>query len=195
MSVTATEESLVLAARARDPVALSQLHEDFFPKLARYGFKHLGDACAAEDFAADVMASVLESIDRYQIGAAPLSAWVFRIARNRLIDISRRNRRRGERPLNWDVASESGADDQVERRLAAVAVREAVDRLPAYQRRVIVLRYFDGHDTATIASLIGRKEGAVKSLRFRALRSLRRIVTEMRPGLVLVARREEARCA
>jgi RNA polymerase sigma-70 factor (ECF subfamily) len=94
MSLRAKERRLVRSAQDGDPEALAKLFETFFPKLLNYGAINLGNPRAAEDFAADVMLSVIESIPRYKISAAPLSAWVFRIARNRLIDSSRRSKRR-----------------------------------------------------------------------------------------------------
>ena len=186
---TIAEESLVLSAKARDSSALSALFETFFPKLVRYGSINLGNPTEAEDFAADVMVSVLESLDRYRFSGAPLSAWVFRIGRNRLIDMSRRKKRGRTCALGWDPVAEGGTYEKVERHLAGKAIRKAVDGLPEEQRAVILLRYFADCDTATIARLLGRTEASVKSLRVRALRSLRRIVTtHLQPEPAQVAR-------
>ncbi len=196
MSASLGERELVVSAQAHDSLALSGLFETFFPKLFRYGLRNLGNAGAAEDFAADVMVSVLESIDRYRVGSAPLSAWVFRIARNRLIDMSRRSQRRRICALSWDVPAEAGTHDEVERHLAGVAVREAVQGLPADQRLVIMLRFFWGCDTAATAGILGRSEASVKSLRFRALRSLRRSVTgHAHPAELAMPAGQEARSA
>ena len=175
------EEALVLSAKTGDSNALSALLETFFPKLVRYGSINLGNPTEAEDFAADVMVSVLESIDRYRFSGAPLSAWVFRIGRNRLIDMSRRNKRVRTCALGWDPVAEGGTYDKVERHLAGAVIRKAVDSLPEEQRAVILLRYFADCDTATTARLLGRTEASIKSLRVRALRSLRRIAnTQLR---------------
>jgi RNA polymerase sigma-70 factor (ECF subfamily) len=176
MSVAVDERELVTSATARDPEALSRLFETFSPKLFRYGLLNLGDAAEAEDFAADVMVSVLVAVERYRFSGAPLSAWVFRIARNKLIDMSRRKKRGGTCALRWDPVAEGGTYDRVERHLAGKAIRKAVEGLPDDQRDVILLRYFADCDTATTARLLGRTEASVKSLRVRALRSLRRIV-------------------
>lgn len=180
MTSRVVERQLITAAKAGDPGAISRLFETLFPKLINYAAANLVTARFAEDFAADVMLSVLESIHRYEISAAPLSAWVFRIARNRLIDASRRSRRRPTCSLSWDMPADARTHDQVERHLASVAVRDAVERLPGDQRNVILLRFFAGCDTATTARILGRTEASVKSLRFRALRGLQGIMTSGR---------------
>jgi RNA polymerase sigma-70 factor (ECF subfamily) len=176
MTARSIERRLIAGAKAGDPEAISRLFETLFPKLLNYGAANLPTAWRAEDFAADVMLSVLESIDRYQVTDAPLSAWVFRIARNRLIDASRRSKRRPTCSLSWDLPAETRTHDQVERHLACVAVRNAVGGLPNDQRDVILLRFYAGCSTATTARLMGRTEASIKSLRFRALRSLQRTV-------------------
>src|SRR6266700_5590503 len=87
-------EDLVRRVRANDPLAFEELYSRYSPRVFGYLFQRLnGDAEEAEDLPADVFTRVYEKIDGFQPQGAPLSAWVFRIAQNRLIDSVRRRPR------------------------------------------------------------------------------------------------------
>lgn len=170
---------LVRQAQAYEEDALSALFDIYYPKLYNYGLLQLRDAQAAEDLASDVMLRVLESIPRYQPRGVPFSAWVFRIARNRLVDIRRRSHRRREVGLaeSLTTASSIGSPHStVERALDFGEVCFALAQLTEAQEQVIVLRFLKDLDVATVARTIGRSESAVKSIQFRALTALRRIM-------------------
>jgi RNA polymerase sigma-70 factor (ECF subfamily) len=171
------EDALVRRARALDEVALSSLFDTYYPKIYNYGLIQLQEAHAAEDLASDVMLKVLESIPRYRSRGVPLSAWVFRIARNRLVDIKRRGNRRREVGLNDRFIDGSATPHStVERALDFGQVSLALAHLTEVQEQVIVLRFIKDLDVASVAQVLGRSESAVKSLQFRALTSLRRIL-------------------
>src|SRR4029450_9575108 len=90
------EEALVARAKKLDEAALSSIFDTYYSRVYNYGLTQLRETQAAEDLASDVMLRVLQSIPRYNVRGAPLSAWVFRIARNRLVDVRRRLIRRRE---------------------------------------------------------------------------------------------------
>jgi RNA polymerase sigma-70 factor (ECF subfamily) len=125
------------------------------------------------------MLKMLESIQRYHFKGLPFSAWVFRIARNRLIDLHRRRKRRGEVDLSETIAStlaspQSMAERALERGQLQVALKQLTDE----QRQVIVLKFIEGFDNRSVGTIMGRSEGAIKSLQHRALGSLRRVLYE-----------------
>src|SRR5207244_12339155 len=88
------EWDLVKRAQAFESAAIEALYQAYYPKVYNYGFLQMGDVQAAEDLASDVMLKMIESINKYHFRGLPFGAWVFRIARNRLIDLHRRRRRR-----------------------------------------------------------------------------------------------------
>jgi RNA polymerase sigma-70 factor (ECF subfamily) len=138
----------------------------------------LGDIHAAEDLASEVMLKVLESIKKYQFKGTPFSAWVFRIARNRLIDLHRRRKRHGEVNLTEPLAAmQIGPQTLAERALDRGQLQLALRHLTDEQRQVIVLKFIEGFDNASVARVLGRSEGAIKSLQHRALNSLRRVMS------------------
>ena len=172
------EWELVQRAQALDEVALASLYSTYYPKIYNYAFLQLGDIHAAEDLASDVMLKLLESIKKYQFKGTPFSAWVFRIARNRLIDLHRRRKRHGEVNLTEPLAAmQIGPQTLAERALDRGQLQLALRYLTDEQRQVIVLKFIEGFDNASVARVLGRSEGAIKSLQHRALRSLRRVMS------------------
>ena len=173
----AAEWELVRRAQQYDEDALRQLYETYYPKIYNYAFLQMGDVPAAEDLASDVMLKMIESIQSYQFRGLPFGAWVFRIARNRLIDLHRRRKRRGEVDLS-ETLTTALANPQVlaERALERGQLQVAMKHLTDEQRHVIVLKFIEGYDNRSVGKIMGRSEGAVKSLQHRALGALRRIL-------------------
>ena len=172
------EWELVQHAQALEESALADLYSTYYPRVYNYAFLQLGDIQAAEDLASEVMLKVLESIRNYRFRGTPFSAWVFRIARNRLIDLHRRRKRRGEVDLTAPLAAvQISPEVLAERALDRGQIHLALKYLTDEQRQVIVLKFIEGFDNASIARILRRSEGAVKSLQHRALNSLRRIMS------------------
>ena len=173
----AAEWELVRRAQQYDEDALRQLYETYYPKIYNYVFLQMGDVPAAEDLASDVMLKMIESIQSYKFRGPPFGAWVFRIARNRLIDLHRRRKRRGEVDLS-ETLTTALANPQVlaERALERGQLQVAMKHLTDEQRHVIVLKFIEGYDNRSVGKIMGRSEGAVKSLQHRALGALRRIL-------------------
>ena len=172
------EWRLVQRAQALEEAALASLYSTYYPRVYNYAFLHLGDVHAAEDLTSDVMLKVLESIKKYRFRGPPFSAWVFRIARNKLIDLHRRRKRRGEVDLTEPLAAmQISPQVLAERALDRGQLQLALKYLTEEQRQVIVLKFIEGFDNASVARIMGRSEGAIKSLQHRGLHSLRRIMS------------------
>ena len=169
-------EDLVRRVRANEPLAFEELYERYSPRVFGYLFQRLnGDAEEAEDLTADVFTRVYEKIDAFQPQGAPLSAWVFRIAHNRLIDTIRRRPRATQ--VTLEDAPELAAGPtfgDVEQHVAMEQIKAGLARLTPEQRQVIMLRFLEGKSLAETAAVVGRNEDAVKKLQARGLASLRR---------------------
>jgi RNA polymerase sigma-70 factor (ECF subfamily) len=141
-----------------------------------YLFQRLnGDAEEAEDLTADVFTRVYEKIDGFQPQGAPLSAWVFRIAHNRLIDSIRRRPRQSHVGLDELPEMSAGpAFGGVAQQLALEQIKAGLARLTREQRQVIELRFLEAKTLAETAAIVNRNEDAVKKLQARGLASLRR---------------------
>ena len=172
------EEELIRRAQEFDQEALGWLYELFYPKLYNYAYLQLGDVHQAEDLASEVLLRVLESLKGYRFRGVPLAAWVFRIARNYLIDLSRRRQRRQQVGLYEGIPDTQDSPQAVaERSIAQDEIRLALTKLTEEQRQVIILKFVEGMDNASVARVLGRSQGAVKSLQHRALVSLRKIIS------------------
>ncbi len=171
------EWDIVRRAQEYDEPAVEALYQKYYPKIYNYAFMQMGDAQASEDLASDVMLKMIESMHKYTFRGLPFGAWVFRIARNRLIDLHRRRRRRGEVDLSGTLSS-ALASPQVlaERALERGQIQVALKHLTDEQRQVIVLKFIQGFDNRSIGQIMGRREGAIKSLQHRALGALRRLL-------------------
>jgi RNA polymerase sigma-70 factor, ECF subfamily len=170
-------QRVVSAARNRDRDAIAHLFDLYYDAVYRYAYARLGRVADAEDATAETFAAMVQSLPRFQWRGVPFEAWLFRIAMSKVVDVARHRTRvrSGGDSVADDTAA--GAADPAH----VVAVREvrrelvvAVEDLPAYQRDVVMLRFFGGRSIRETAELLGRSEGAIKQLQFRALTGLRR---------------------
>src|SRR5437667_10686836 len=139
------EWDLVKRAQAFESAAIEALYQAYYPKVYNYGFLQMGAVQAAADPASDVMLKMIESINKYHFRGLPFGAWVFRIARNRLIDLHRRRRRRGEVDLNETLSSALASPHALaERALDRGQLQVALKHLTDEQRQVIVLQFSGG---------------------------------------------------
>ena len=169
---------LLTAAQAGSEAAFSRLWRDANPALVRYLRVMAPDV--AEDVAADTWLRVVRSLARFSGNEQAWRAWLFTIARRRVIDEARRRSRRQAVPLD-DGTEPPPARDAADTALEHLATRAAlaqVARLPALQAEVIMLRVVAGLDTETVARLTGRSPGAVRVAAHRGLRRLARLLAE-----------------
>lgn len=170
-------ERLVGAARRRDGAAIARLFDRYYAAVYRYAYARLGSVPDAEDAAAETFATLIRTLPRFQWRGVPFEAWLFRIARSKVVDVARdrsRVRRGGEAV---DAAAADPDTDPVRihaAREAREALVAAVDRLSPDQRDVVMLRFFLGRSIREVADHLGRSNGAIKQLQLRALANLRR---------------------
>jgi RNA polymerase sigma-70 factor (ECF subfamily) len=160
------------AARLGSDWAVGVLWRDLQPALLRY----LRTAAqeAAEDLASETWLEVARGLGRFQGGEEEFRAWLFTIARHRLIDWRRKTTRRRTDPVAW-IPERPAAADTEEEALALVGTEEAlalVAGLPPDQAEVLVLRVAAGLDANQVARVVGKKPGAVRVLQHRGLRRL-----------------------
>jgi RNA polymerase sigma-70 factor (ECF subfamily) len=160
--------------------AFSVLWRDANPALLRYLRVIVPDA--AEDIAADTWVQVVRGLAAFRGDEAAWRAWLFTIARHRVIDEGRRRSRRPavSVPELADVTSPDNPDpaDLVLERLSTQAALELIATLPRLQAEVILLRVVAGLDTPAVARLVGRSPGAVRVAAHRGLRRLAATLTE-----------------
>ena len=172
------EESLVRRAQQRDEEAFAKLYEEYFDKIYRYVTLRIGDHMEAEDVTQQVFIKVLHSISSFKWKGIPFSAWLFRIARNQVIDYVRKKKRYATVPLDERLAGRD-IDLQLaaERKLDIEGVLAATKQLTDAQREVISLRFTSELSIAEVSKIMGKSEGAVKALQHSAIAALRRVLS------------------
>jgi RNA polymerase sigma-70 factor (ECF subfamily) len=170
----AEELRLLRQAQRGDGEAFAALYRAHVQAIYRYIAYRVNDSQLADDLTADVFTKALQSLGRYEDQGKPFVAWLYRIARARVIDHYRRTDRR---PVESDVEDEPlpidpDLDAPMIRRQAAKILREAIAELTDDQQQVIILRFVEGHRIETVAQLMGKQPNAIKALQHRALRAL-----------------------
>ena len=172
--------STITAARAGAEWAWRALYAELAPGVLRY-LRGRG-APEPEDLTGDVFVQVVAKIDQFEGEADDFRAWVFTIARHRLIDGVRHRARRPVDPVADDLLEAAGGsvdpEDHAINRLAAGEVRAAIDRLSPDQQDVVLLRLVAGLSINEVAAALGKKPGAIKALQMRAIAALRRNLPE-----------------
>ncbi len=178
----AREESLVhdegafaRRLKERDPEAWTKLYEEYMPRVYRYVVARVNCQAEAEDLTEQVFMKALESGPSYRWRGTPTGAWLFRIARNQVIDYWRTNKSSRNLPLDEGIVD--GADGP--ERMAELSedirrLNDAMTLLTDAQREVIHLRFMGGLSTAEVAKVMGKSQGAVKVMQHSALASLRK---------------------
>ena len=166
------EERREILAAQRDRSAFAPIYERYVDQIHAYVLMLTKDRDRADEVTAATFAKALEELPRFEWRGVPYSAWLYRVAGNL---VARDQRRRGwiELPAHLESADDDPAL-VAEDRETADQVRAAVATLPADQRQAVVLRFGGGLRNSEIAEIMGRSEGAVKLLTFRALTTLRK---------------------
>ena len=168
--------ALVGRAQQGDREALEELYLIHFDRI--YGYLHVsvGNRHDAEDLTTQTFLKMLESIGKFRWQSAPFSAWLFRIAHNLAIDHFRANRRWQpeeevpEPPADESTSAEVGALESIGQK----SMLELIDDLSPEQQQVLTLKFVFNFANAEAATILGKTEGAIKSLQHRALVSLQK---------------------
>jgi RNA polymerase sigma-70 factor, ECF subfamily len=165
---------LVDRAQTGDREALEQLYVLHFDRIYSYLHMSLGNRHDAEDLTTQTFVKMLESIGRFKWQAAPFSAWLFRIAHNLAMDHFRASRRwqPEEDVPEQEGTAEASAEEQALHVIGSKSLLELIETLSPDQQQVLALKFVFNFSNVETATILGKTEGAVKSLQHRALASL-----------------------
>jgi RNA polymerase sigma-70 factor (ECF subfamily) len=167
---------LVERAQMGDRDALEELYLIHFDRIYSYLHVTVGNRHDAEDLTTQTFLRMLESIRRFRFGKAPFSAWLFRIAHNLAMDHFRAGRRWQpeaevpEQPGEEEPSAEIGALQSIGQQ----SMLEMIEQLSPEQQQVLTLKFVFNFANADVATVLGKSEGAIKSLQHRALVSLQK---------------------
>jgi len=169
------EEVLSLASRG-DREAFGLLYERYIDRIFNYVYYRTGNLHDAEDITARVFQRAMGHIHSYTDRGVPFSAWLYRIAHNLVANWHRDRSRKQEIPLE-DLPLAAAKVDRPETTLMRSQEQDALLRLirqlPAERQSLLILKFVENLSNAEIGQIMGRSEGAVKSLYHRTLLALR----------------------
>ena len=190
MSQRATEKSsrestehvrrLVERAQQADRSALEELYLIHIDRIYSYLHMSVGNRHDAEDLTTQTFLKMLESIGRFRWRSAPFSAWLFRIAHNLAMDHFRARRRwQPEEEVPEPQGSEEpSAELEAMQSIGRQSMLELIEQLSPEQQQVLTLKFVFNFPNADVATILGKTEGAVKSLQHRALGSLQKQIAQ-----------------
>ena len=173
--MTDEEEVNLIESAKTDTAAFGKLYERYVDRIYSYIYYRVGNATDAEDLTARVFHRVLKALPRYSDRGAPFVSWLYRIAHNLVSNWHRDNSRRKEVPLEdhpnivHGILPESSLVQVQEQEILIQAIRS----LTPERQNLLVLKFVEQLSNAEIAVIMGKSEGAIKSLYHRTLLSLR----------------------
>lgn len=170
------DDTLLVERAKQDPEAFGALYERHVGRIYTYIYYRTGNQQDAEDLTARTFHKALDHIKHYNDRGAPFSAWLYRIAHNLVANWHRDHSRRKELSLDGQLTAVR-ASSNPERLAEASEVREALmtafKRLPTDRQQLLLLKFTEALPNAQIGAIMGRSEGAIKSLYHRTLIALR----------------------
>ncbi len=171
------ESELDLVEQAKhDPEAFGRLYERYVDRIYGYIYYRTGNHADAEDLTARTFFRALDNIGNYVQRGLPFSAWLYRIAHNLVANWHRDRNRRKLVPLDSLETAEpkrQGPEAHAEDHERYAAMLAAIRRLPEDRQQLMLLKFVERLPNAEIGQIMGRTEGAVKSLYHRTLVALR----------------------
>jgi RNA polymerase sigma-70 factor (ECF subfamily) len=170
---------LVARAQAGDADAFGQLYDRYLDLVYRYVYYRVGGKALAEDLVSETFLRALRRIGTFEWQGRDFAAWLITIARNIIADHYKSGRFRLEVStadmLDADRATD-GPESEVLDGITNGSILDAVKKLNSEQQECVVLRFLQGLSVLETAQAMGKSEGAIKALQYRAVRTLGRML-------------------
>jgi len=170
------EEDVLARASQGDREAFGELYARYIDRIFNYVYYRTGNTHDAEDLTARVFQRAMKHIHNYTDRGVPFSAWLYRIAHNLVANWHRDRSRKQEIPIT-DIPVLPAKGDHPETNLVRTEEQDAllklIRRLPPERQQLLILKFVENLSNADIGQIMGRSEGAIKSLYHRTLLALR----------------------
>ncbi len=171
-------DALVLEAQNGEKEAIGDLYDYFLESIYRFLYFRVSHEAEAEDLTEEVFFKMLKNLKKYEKRSdMPFSAWLFRIAKNALVDYYRKKitpEELSEEIRDERIKIESETEEKIDRK----RLLSAIKKLPKAQGESLILRFFSDRSNAEIAAVLGKSETAVRILQSRGLRKLKDIIEQ-----------------
>lgn len=186
--MTTADDSEIIARAKRDPEAFGEIYEKYVDRIYNYVYRRVGNVHDAEDLTSRTFYRALAHLSTYEDKGVPVSAWLFRIAHNLLANWHRDRGRRPEVALDGLILRTEASHQHPEAYTLgednARELLEAISKLDGPRQELLFLKFGDGLSNAEIGEIMGRTEGAIKSLYHRTLLALRKELSKKGYDLV-----------
>ncbi len=175
------EQEYIARAQTGDTQAYGKLYDQYAPAIYRFIAAKVATRQEAEDLMHEVFLSAWQKLPTFQEQGFPFGSWLYKIARNRTIDYYRTKKQNAsidDEQAGFDQLPDLGmkVEAAVDQQFDIDAIKGALSQLNDEQREVIEMRFMSDLSPAEIASIIGKKEGTVRIIQFRALKKLKEII-------------------
>lgn len=179
------EKELVCRAK-NDTQAFGELYNEYYSQIFGYVLRRTASIDVAQDITSEVFFKALKNIKQFQWRDIPFSAWLYRIASHEIANNFRKNKRR--RVLAEEVANSANtssisveaeiaqAETELQKHEGFISIHKNISKLPIKYQEVITLRFFEKKQLKEIGTILGKREGTIKSLLHRGLERLRTLM-------------------
>ncbi len=167
-----TEEA-ALKAKEGDIEAFGEIYDAYIERIYRFVYYKTHHKETAEDVTSEVFRKALQAIASFDPAKGSLSGWLYRIARNAVIDHYRSARPTDDIDDMWDLMSDSDTERDVGAKMAAEQLQKHLVVLTSEQRDIVLMRVWEGMSYKEIAEAVGKTEAACKMAFMRSVGKLR----------------------
>jgi RNA polymerase sigma-70 factor (ECF subfamily) len=160
-------------SRYGDRKAFAKLYDRFVTPIYRFVYFRVYNKCLAEDLTSQTFLKAVENIAGYDRNKGKFSSWLYRIARNLVIDYYRSRKKTVELDETWEIPSDIDIEDDLHKKDLAERLKELMDILSGEQREIVVLRLWQELPYSEIALIMGKSEAGCKMMFSRAIVKLR----------------------
>ena len=169
------EENIIQGAKQGDSSCFSQLYDHYLPPIYRFIYLKVTHREEAEDLAHEVFLSAWQNLPRYHPQGFPFSSWLYKIARNKVIDHYRL--KKPNVSMTMIDAELAGADASLElhldEHLSLEEIQKAIRTLKPDQQDVLLMKFMADLPHSEISRIMGKSEGAVRIIQHRAIQAIR----------------------
>ena len=174
-------EKKIIENSRNDKKHFGQIYKHYKDHIYKFFYYRVNDKVISDDLTSIVFEKALKGLDNFQWQGVSFSAWLYRIARNQLIDYYRKTDKRNATTnvehLNSFESKEKTPEEKMEEMFAEDLLYQVLKQLPSREREIIYYKFFDGYTNRLIAEITGLSETNVGTIVYRTLRKLRDMYT------------------
>jgi len=168
-----SESKIIKKCQSGGTSEFGALYDKYIKKIYDFVYYKTMHKQTAEDLVSDVFMKALEKIDLFDEKKGTFNSWIYRIARNTVIDYYRTKKSELNIEDVWDLSSNENIDLDTDARMKIEKIQEHLSKLKSEQRDIIVMRLWQGMSHAEIAQVLGKSESSIKMMYSRVMSQMR----------------------